>query len=540
MTLKNVLLGGALFAAAATVGWVYRDDPIFMGEVGMLDLSVLSHKDSVYTSVTWVASRGGNLYQMRYFKRHQGEICLFPSWSDYAELAKKDPRLAHLVPEGTPPAIAAPGPRWPYKEWTPDPGTLTRTPLHLIWPIGVLLNSRLMAEGLKEATAAGDSPENAYRYARPRILVIGVGPAASVAMFAHHFPQASVVSVDIDPVVVDMVNDYYPLVRWLGTQKTKDGFPRSEIVVQDGRQYVHYEARRAATAHPFDVVILDAYGAGGSIPSHLMTKEFYDDCAAVLPPDGILMSNTIGAYTQATTPGSVKNMRYKHLVLGGAFRTMRAAGLPEAYNLPVNKRAHRGPKAFRPDDIYNNITLASKAPVGPDTNPEGWARLRAFVPYPEFPVGTYVARFVALYDGDNHPISSKVDFVPMEKADPSLRGKFDILLDQYSHTTNYASSDPAIIEQVTRFVREQHKGEALPIGWEKSGARYVAVQAVDYVEYVREAYSATLEMAKDPSIHSGKALVGPLESERRGRPNCTIPLAPLFTDARPNADIFNN
>jgi hypothetical protein len=540
MRVKKALIGGVVLAVAATVGWIYRADPIPLGDIGLLaDLTVLSHKDSAYTSMTWVTSKGGNLFQLRCFKHHQGEVCLYPSWDEYSELAKKDPRLAHLVPKGPTPAAAKPDPSWPYKDWSPNPGTLVRTPYNLFYPAGVLLNPRLMAEGEKAALAAGDTKENAYRYTRPRILVVGLGSGSGLSMIAHHFPEASVSCVDIDPLDVSMVKDYYPFIHWLTEQKTSEGLPKLELVAQDARQYIRYEAMREAAKRPWDIVILDAYAAGGTIPSHLMTKEFFESCAALLGNDGILMSNTIGAYAQAKAPAPGKNWRYKHLVLGGAFRTMRASGFPEAYNLPVNKVARRGPGSFVPTNNYNNITLASKAPVGPDTNPEGWARMRAFVPYPELPLHTYVGRFVSLYDESSQPITSKVEYAPLEKANPGLRGKFQILPDDMPHLINYASSDPAVVAEVIRLVNESFK-DAPPVGWDRTSAPKVAIQEQDWVEHAREVYDATLEMAKDPAMHSGEALVGPLEAQRSGKPRCIIPEAPLFTDARPNADIFNN
>ncbi|MFO0760176.1 MAG: hypothetical protein U0359_27090 [Byssovorax sp.] len=532
--------GAALFGVAAALGWVYREQPIPMGDVGLLaDLSVLAHKDSAYTSITWVTSKAGNLFQLRCFKHHEGEVCLSPSWDEYAELARKDPRLAHLVPQGTPPAPAKPDASWPYRDWLPSPGTLVHTPYNLLYPAGVLLNPRLMAEGEKAALAKGDTKENAYRYTKPRVLVVGLGSGSGLSMIAHHFPEASMDCVDIDPLVVKMVTDYYPFIRWLTEQKTSDGRPRLHLVAQDARQYIRYEAKRAAAEHPYDIVILDAYAAGGTIPSHLMTKEFFEACADVLGSDGILMSNTIGAYAQAKAAAPGKNWRYKHLVLGGAFRTMRAAGLPEAYNVPINKVARRGPGAFVPTNTYNNITLASKAPVGPDTNPEGWARLKAFVPYPELPLNTYVGRFVSLYDDASRPITSKVEYAPVEKQNPGLRQKFQILPDDMPHLVNYESSDPAVIAEVIRIVRESYK-DNLPAGWDRTTAAHVAIQETDWVHHAREVYDATLDLAKDPNLHSGPALVGPLEGDRHGRPRCIIPDAPLFTDARPNADIFNN
>jgi SAM-dependent methyltransferase len=529
-------LGALVFAAAAIAGWAFRDDPYRADE--LWGQAVLRHRDSAYGSITWMAARDANSMQLRFFRGSEGDVCAFPAWSEYAALAEKDPRLAHLVPRGAPaPAAAPPGPEWPHHDWTPDPGTLTGTAYNALFPVGLLLNARLMEDAQRAAQAAGAPPEDAYRYARPRVLVVGLGPGSGIAMLAHHFPEASITVVDIDPVVLEMVEDHYPLMRWLTEQKTSDGRPRLRLVAQDARQYIRYQALRDAREHPWDLVVLDAFVAGGSIPSHLMTREFFAACSDLLGPDGVLLSNVNGAYGRARTPGAGKNARNKHLVLGGAIRSMRAAGFPDVYNVPLN-RANETAATFRRDLIRNNITLASRAPLGPDRNAEGWRRVSAFVPYPELPVGRYVSRVVALMGGE-HAIASPVLFEPLERAAPGLRARLVAAPGVWPHVAMHESADRAVIDEVVRLVRAE--GGPLPAGWERAReATTVRLSETDVVARVREKYAASIELGKDPALCSATALVGPAEDARRGPFSAIIPDAPLFTDSKPNADIYNN
>ena len=93
-------------------------------------------------------------------------------------------------------------------------GTLPNTRYVCLYPMGVLLNEPVMEK------AGGD-----IRKAAPNILVIGLGSGVGPAVFAHHFPEASITVVDIDKVVNEMVVDHYPFIDWLTTQKTSDGRP---------------------------------------------------------------------------------------------------------------------------------------------------------------------------------------------------------------------------------------------------------------------------------------------------------------------------
>ena len=78
-----------------------------------------------------------------------------------------------------------------------------------------------------------------------------------------------------------MVRKYYPLLRWLEEpdRLTADGRRRLEFVAADARQFIRRQA-----ADSYDVVVLDAYTSGSTIPPHLMTREFYAEIAGASAP----------------------------------------------------------------------------------------------------------------------------------------------------------------------------------------------------------------------------------------------------------------
>ena len=163
-------------------------------------------------------------------------------------------------------------------------------------------------------------------------------------------------------------------------------------MTQDARQYIMRSA-----AGSYDLVIGDAYTSGSTIPPHLMTAEFYQEIADCMTPSGILLSNIIGSYKHK-----------KHLVLGGAMRSMQAGGLPEIHNFPIMMAREELKNAFEEHTARNNIVLASKQPLDPQRNAQGWERLTSFTPYSDLPTDTYVTRFVQLVD---HRTSNYTDLV---------------------------------------------------------------------------------------------------------------------------------
>jgi spermidine synthase len=109
------------------------------------------------------------------------------------------------------------------------------------------------------------------------VLVVGGGGGAVPMTFRKSYPRMSIDVVEIDPVVVDVATEYFGL-------KPDD---RLRVFVQDGRMFVHNSDAK------YDVIILDAYTAGGRIPFHLTTREFLADVLAHLRPKGVVLMNVI-------------------------------------------------------------------------------------------------------------------------------------------------------------------------------------------------------------------------------------------------------
>lgn len=116
----------------------------------------------------------------------------------------------------------------------------------------------------------------AWRPAPRRILLIGLGGGRLQIVLHHYIEQASLFTVELDPVVVDVAQRFFGFAV--------DG--RQRILVQDGRTYLQSLSAEA----PYDLIFLDAYRAGG-VPLHLSTLEFYEECRAVLAPDGAVVTN---------------------------------------------------------------------------------------------------------------------------------------------------------------------------------------------------------------------------------------------------------
>jgi spermidine synthase len=106
------------------------------------------------------------------------------------------------------------------------------------------------------------------------IAMVGLG-GGSLAKFCHrHLPHARLDVVEVNPHVIALREDFQ--------------------VPPDGRRFRVIEADAAAfvrdTEQRYDVLLLDAFGPRG-LPRHLSTQRYYDDCADVLKPGGLLVAN---------------------------------------------------------------------------------------------------------------------------------------------------------------------------------------------------------------------------------------------------------
>jgi len=115
-----------------------------------------------------------------------------------------------------------------------------------------------------------------------RVAMIGLG-GGSLAKFCHrHLPRTDVTAVEINPHVVALRERF---------RVPPDG-PRFRVVLGDGAHFV------ANTPERFDVLLIDAFDTEG-MPDTLGTRRFYDDCADVLQPDGLLVVNLHASHPHA-------------------------------------------------------------------------------------------------------------------------------------------------------------------------------------------------------------------------------------------------
>ena len=516
-----------------TLGILLQQDPYRLRDPGQAsDQHVLAHRDSIYTHISWVTSQSHNYAQLRFYDKVEGGVCLEPSWDQLAGLSPQT--LGHLaMPTGRDNSGAKPAKSWPEGKAKPNMGTLTNTKYICMYPTAVLLNQRLMAE-------AGGDP----RKATPNILIVGLGSGVGVGMFAHHFPEASITVVDIDQAVIDMVYEHYPLLDWLAHEAppTSDGRKRLRMIAADARKAVIYPTLHGSERE-FDVVVLDAYTSGSTIPPHLMTKEFYQELKGAMTEDGIVLSNIIGSYRKE-----------QRRLLGGAMRSMMAAGLESVHSFPIYYYLDKQTKPLLGFDeqgsTRNNIVLASAQPLDPAGNRSGWELLRNFLPFNDLPLAQFRSVYAVAYaDGKPSMAASLLD-----ESGQAIDGQLmrDIRRAYNGQPEDmrfgFGIPDSDVVKRAVSAVRTSHgeSGRAVPDGWDRDNNSSIGVVFIDWVLHARRTWQASVELAEEKVslthyLHSGRHLAGPPEDERDGvEVDWLITDAPLFTDSKPNADIMNH
>jgi spermidine synthase len=114
----------------------------------------------------------------------------------------------------------------------------------------------------------------AYAPRLDKVLLIGLGGGVLTGYVNRYLPGAEVDTVEIDPKVVDTAT------TWFSLKETE----RSHVFESDGRVFLNRSRKL------YDVALIDAY-IGGSVPFHLMTKEFYTLLKRHLVPGGAAVFN---------------------------------------------------------------------------------------------------------------------------------------------------------------------------------------------------------------------------------------------------------
>jgi len=106
------------------------------------------------------------------------------------------------------------------------------------------------------------------------IAMIGLG-GGSLAKFCYrHLPQARIQVVEINPHVIALRDEFH----------VPPNDERFTVLRGDGAQFVRLRATRP------DVLMVDGFDSHGQ-PARLSSQRFYDDCAKMLQPDGIMVVN---------------------------------------------------------------------------------------------------------------------------------------------------------------------------------------------------------------------------------------------------------
>lgn len=108
----------------------------------------------------------------------------------------------------------------------------------------------------------------------PRFLVVGLGGASLSVALASRFPSSEIVSVEIEPVVVQAAREHF-------------FYQESDLVqtvVDDARHFLEQNTQ------PFDVIYLDAFDGVG-VPPTLRTVEFAQLLDRNLTSGGAVIAN---------------------------------------------------------------------------------------------------------------------------------------------------------------------------------------------------------------------------------------------------------
>lgn len=109
------------------------------------------------------------------------------------------------------------------------------------------------------------------------ILVLGVGGGTVIHMLRYLFPDAGIIGIDIDSVMIDIGKRYFGL----------GNIPRVKILHADAKQFVFHEVRKRST---YDLICIDLF-SGRIIPDFVEKREFLIQVKKLLAPRGILLIN---------------------------------------------------------------------------------------------------------------------------------------------------------------------------------------------------------------------------------------------------------
>jgi len=125
--------------------------------------------------------------------------------------------------------------------------------------------------------------------AAEKVLIIGAGDGGVLRRVLQHRTVKHAVMCEIDGEVVRLAKEFLPEIAGDAWND-----PRAEVIVGDGIDYL----KRAPDAK-FDTIIVDSTDPVG-VGEVLFTDSFYENCARVLTPRGLVVNQCGVPFMQAT------------------------------------------------------------------------------------------------------------------------------------------------------------------------------------------------------------------------------------------------
>ncbi|MEK7594990.1 MAG: methyltransferase domain-containing protein [Patescibacteria group bacterium] len=114
------------------------------------------------------------------------------------------------------------------------------------------------------------------------MLLLGLGGGTIPHLVANKCPGVSIVSVDLDPIMVDVGRKYFDL----------DGIPNHRIIVDDACRLVTSPEEFGISPNEFDVIIVNIY-VGEKYPDLGNSGGFFAGIKKLLRPGGLAIFNRI-------------------------------------------------------------------------------------------------------------------------------------------------------------------------------------------------------------------------------------------------------
>ncbi|HLC93911.1 MAG TPA: hypothetical protein VJG85_02755 [Patescibacteria group bacterium] len=114
------------------------------------------------------------------------------------------------------------------------------------------------------------------------ILILGLGGGTMQHLISKDFPEAHIVSVDIDQIIVDIAKTYFNV----------DQIPNHRIIVEDACRVIVEPKEHDLQPGTFDALVVDIY-LGDKYPDLGKSGNFFAALKRMLAPEGLVIFNRI-------------------------------------------------------------------------------------------------------------------------------------------------------------------------------------------------------------------------------------------------------